>query len=86
MSNVSQETQSPQFTSLELLAELISQATGVSIERIKSQQRGKKVCEARKMLSELADYCGFTQSEIGRFMNKDHTTIGYHLRKASGAT
>lgn len=77
---VTREAQSPEFTGIELLAQLVTSVTGVTVSRMQSSQRGNAVSEARKMLSEMAFDLDYSKSEIARFMKKDHTTIGYHLR------
>lgn len=79
LSQEKQSTESP----LDMIAGAISAATGISIVRMKGNQRNKPVWEARRLFSEMAHSLGFSQTEIGRYLGKDHTTIGYYLRGKS---
>ncbi len=78
--NVSHEAQSPNNSQgLDLIGFLICEVTGTTIPQIKSNMRTKKITHARALISQMARSQSFTFSEIGEWMNKDHTAIVHHM-------
>lgn len=78
--SVSRET----FTSstgLEGLACLIEQTYGVNLDQIRGRQQNRKISEARRTLAKMAYDFGYTYAELGKFMNKDHSSIMYMVKK-----
>ena len=61
------------------VARIVPAVTGVSWERIKSRQKDQQVVNARWLAINMLSECGGTYSsgQIGRFLNKDHTTVLY---------
>lgn len=75
--NVSHETQpaQPATDPLMGLALLIETTTGISVMRMKGKQRTKKVVEARRIFACMAHSLDYSYSEIGRFLNKHHSSV-----------
>lgn len=55
---------------------------GVSLFDLMRRCRLNKVVHARAEIAKRLDAQRFTVSEIGRLLNKDHTTIVYYLGRA----
>lgn len=68
------------MSNLSLIETLVCQATGVTPLQLRSRRRARPYVEARKLFSQMAHDFGFSLSEIGRYMGKDHTTIMHHVR------
>jgi len=58
---------------------IVPAVTGVSWQRIKGRQKDQQVVNARWLAINMLSECGGTYSsgQIGRFLNKDHTTVLY---------
>lgn len=55
--------------------------TGYTIDDMRGEKKFRKVATVRwKLIKALTD-CGWTTLKIGRFLNRDHSTIIYALRK-----
>lgn len=66
------------ITDLILLAKEIERVTRVTLPELISKKRNKQLVMARQMFSYIAHKAGnFSLSEIGRFLNRDHSTIIY---------
>ena len=61
---------------------IVPAVTGISWERIKGKQRDQPVVNARWLAINMLSECSgkYSCSQIGRFLNKDHTTI-LHAKK-----
>lgn len=68
------------------LAQPIIDEMGVSLERILGRERVARVAAARHMLFVAMWKAGFSISEIGRVLGKDHTTVIAGIRRAMGAS
>lgn len=66
------------------LAAPIVELTGVSLMRIVGTERLGRVVAARHMLFVALWKAGFSLTEIGHLLHKDHTTVLAGLRKAMG--
>lgn len=71
------------YTMAEVLA-AVARTTGLSAEAIRGKRRTEKMCGARHLAVLLiCDLCPEKSlTQIGRFLNRDHTTI-IHGRKAA---
>ena len=58
---------------------IVPAVTGVSWQRIKGRQKDQQVVNARWLAINMLSECGGTYSsgQIGRFLDKDHTTVLY---------
>jgi hypothetical protein len=52
---------------------------GVKISDLIESCRRKKVFRVRIEIAKALDACGYTSTRIGRYLNKDHTTILFYL-------
>ncbi len=59
----------------------ICERNGFSRARICSKQRDGYIVEQRRIAIKELHELGYTSGMIGHVMNKDHTTILYHLKK-----
>lgn len=64
----------------EVACEVIQKVLGVSRSQMESPMRNREFVTARRILSMLLLSRGVTTSVIGRFMNRDHSSI-VHLRQ-----
>jgi chromosomal replication initiation ATPase DnaA len=67
--------------SLSALLQEVADAADITPAQILGTQKNRSVVAARWRLIGEAFELGFSQSEIGRFLSRDHTTIGNALRK-----
>jgi hypothetical protein len=63
--------------SLEQIAARIEAITGFTIEDLRSKARNRAIVIARQLFCYLAHETGCSYSEIGRYVNRDHTTAMY---------
>ncbi len=65
-----------QYCSIVKLAKPVCDKTGVSLAAIRSNQRNADICIARHILMYMASiHTKLSLPSIGRFLNKDHTTV-----------
>ena len=57
------------------IARLVPAATGISWGRITGKQRAQEVVNARWLAMHMLYQRGYSLSEIGRLLGKDHTTV-----------
>ena len=62
------------------IARIVPVATDISWDCIKGKQRNQKVVNARWLAIEMLAESKYSCAQIGRFLNRDHTTI-LHARK-----
>lgn len=55
--------------------------TGLSYQEINNPSRKIEVCRIRNEFCKEAYYQGYTASEIGRYLKRDHTTILHNIFK-----
>lgn len=60
----------------------VAETYGVSPEMIVSERRSLNLVAARKDIAEMLDARGYTSPQIGRALNRDHTTVIYYLGRA----
>ena len=58
----------------------------VTKEKLLSRFRYRNLVAARKEVSEILEEAGYTYSDIGRALNKDHTSVLHYLGRTSKAT
>ena len=67
------------------VAHAVCDEFGVKVAAMSAPTRGNAVtCEARDMLCLIASGRGFSGAQIGRWINRDHTSIGAAIDRASG--
>lgn len=67
---------------LATIEQAISKASRVSIEDIRGSKRDKEMAEARQAIWYVGhDYLGYSYAELGRYYQKDHTTIIHGVAK-----
>lgn len=73
-----------EFCTMDDIVGLVARETGVHAGKMMSRDRTKQVCKARFMAFFIANELRSIQSlgEIGRMMNRDHTTVSNALRSA----
>lgn len=57
---------------------------GVTPDQLKGVQRSKKLVSARIYFIRAARQLGYSTPQIGKAINKDNTTVLYHLKNWSG--
>lgn len=67
--------------SLRKWAELYYKQTDTSYEQINNRSRKIEVCRVRNEFCKEAYHKGYTASEIGRYLKRDHTTILHNIFK-----
>lgn len=60
---------------LDELAAEITQETGLTLADIRGRDRRRHFARARQLLMFKARQAGLSLTEIGRFVNRDHTTV-----------
>jgi chromosomal replication initiation ATPase DnaA len=61
---------------------IVPAVTGISWDRLRGKQRSQPVVNARWLaINMLTEHSKYSSAEVGRFLNKDHTTI-LHARKS----
>jgi len=68
------------------LLEKISWLTDISIDELKGTYRGAEVVKARMFYFKIARMNGYTFKEIGKSVNKDHSTVVHHIQKLDDLT
>lgn len=64
--------------------EAVSRATGIAKGAILGRSKRSEIVRARQLLCKVAvDYIGYSLSETGRAIGKDHTTVLYAVRSAN---
>lgn len=66
---------------LSRIASEVSQVSGVSLEEMQGRDRRKHIVAARQVCYWQARKSGHSLPEIGRFFNRDHTTVLSGIRK-----
>lgn len=61
------------------LATKLSELTGINPTKILSRDRTKRVSEARAMIAFTLRNAGFGFTQIGKILDRDHSTIIYHV-------
>ena len=71
-------------TMAETLIQEASEATGISIPRLKGGERSKRIATARfAIMWTLREYSGLSLPQIGRALgDRDHTTVMHACRRA----
>jgi chromosomal replication initiation ATPase DnaA len=64
-----------------LILQEVSKATHISIKELLGDSRLKKTVRARWEIYRRAKNAGYSLAEIGRRMNKDHTTVMHGLKR-----
>ena len=67
-------TRTPRAT-VRMIASEVSEITGVPASEILGRRRAQEVCHARELVCYVARRTGMTYSQIGRALNRDHSTI-----------
>ena len=63
---------------IETLCEVVAEHYQVNPQDIRDKRRSEKMTYIRNMFVHIArEYLGLTYSEIGRYMNRDHTSVKY---------
>ena len=66
---------------LELIAEILEDYTGITVDQIKSKSRVREVTQIRQLLCYLAgELTNDSLKQIGRFINRDHSTVIHSKR------
>lgn len=60
----------------------IAQEYGVSVERMKSRRRFAELVEARAIAMKALYVEGLTMDKIGEILNRHHSTVSIHIRRA----
>ena len=67
------------------VAEAVAKAHDVSVALLKGKSRNKNVCRARHEAFSICHHSlGHSYPTIGRFFNKDHTTVLHGIRRHNG--
>ncbi len=67
---------------MELIEDIISNASNVTIEEMRSHNRMREYVDARMVVWTIAkDYLGFSYPFIAKIYKRDHTTIIYGVEK-----
>jgi chromosomal replication initiation ATPase DnaA len=61
--------------------DVIAQQYGYTVEDILGRSRLKRVVAVRRLCILMLRDRGYSTTEIGRLMDRDHTTIGHALNK-----
>lgn len=64
----------------------ICDSHGVTMEQITGTSRNRELFLIRKQFAEIAYKDGFSASEIGRALNRCHTTVCYYLNRRKKPT
>jgi chromosomal replication initiation ATPase DnaA len=66
---------------IDLIADIVSEETGVPVDKMKSESREKETVNARQIVLYLCRlYTRYTNRTIGRCFNRDHTTVMHSFR------
>jgi len=69
------------------IAERVAIAHGVTLADLKSQRQDRAVAWPRQLaMAEIHATGRFPKTQIGRFFNRDHTTVCHAIRRANGET
>lgn len=68
-------------SALSRIAGEVSEVSGVSIDEMKGRSRNKHTVSARQLCYWQGRKAGLSLPEIGRFFNRDHTTVLSGIRK-----
>lgn len=63
------------------VAKVVCAHEAVSCSALLSKKRDRPVVKARTMVAQLLRQKGYSLSEIGRFLGRDHSTVIHMLRK-----
>ncbi len=70
--------------SLDNIAKAVSEVRGVSIKDLKSKSRKKYISESRHIFCFVAHFAGYSLGHIGKYVNRDHTSILNAKNRALG--
>lgn len=70
---------------MDLLIRQVSGETGISTERLKSPRRHRDVARARFLFMYRAHMAGFTTTQIGTFLSRDHSTVVHGIQRMKEA-
>ncbi|MFA9212509.1 MAG: helix-turn-helix domain-containing protein [Candidatus Methylacidiphilales bacterium] len=67
---------------IEEVLKMLEDETGITVYQIKQQNRKREIAEVRQILFYILRYSrfGFGVSELGRFFERDHTTIVHSVK------
>ena len=75
-----------QRAELEMILNLVSQSTGVSVEELKSRKRNKTIVFARRIYLYFArESTQFSYASISSYLNRDHATAIHQIREHHNA-
>lgn len=64
---------------------MVSNLTGIPVDDIMSTKRYEAISTARQLVMwALCDLCGYTHTQVGVMMRRDHTTITYAIAHING--
>jgi len=64
--------------------EAVSKATGIPKKAILGRSKRSEIVRARQLLCKVGvDFMGYSSSEVGRALEKDHTTVLYAIQTAN---
>jgi chromosomal replication initiation ATPase DnaA len=61
--------------SIDKIMSAVSNATGVPVDDIMSRSRKSEKVQARHLFCKASSASGFTSVHIGRYLNRDHSTV-----------
>lgn len=67
---------------LEKISLLVTQHTGFSINALRGKNRIVEMVFARKLFCYLAQKAGHSSIEVGKFLNRDHSTVIHSYKSA----
>jgi chromosomal replication initiation ATPase DnaA len=65
-----------------IMAAWIAHKNGLTVDHFKAHDRHRPVAWPRQEFMLAAHEAGYSMPEIGRFLNRDHTTILHGIRQA----
>jgi REP element-mobilizing transposase RayT len=70
--------------SLEALSKAIEAAGGATFARMRSKSKARDISSSRRLLSRLAQTCGYRNKDIAAFLGKDPAAVTQYLSKGDG--
>ncbi len=68
--------------SLQVIVDVVQNATGVELQEMRSETRQSRVTEARRLVSIIAGEYGYKKVEIARHLKKDPAAVTLYMREA----
>ena len=68
---------------MRLVAKFAARETGISVEELRGPSRQSEIVAVRWAVMAEARAAGFTTTQIGRFFNRDHSTVCHATRGKS---